>query len=345
MLPQCVTIFGWEEDKKMEALHELGLALIRLFQENYPQLEGIFRFISALGQEEFYLLVMPLVYWCISKPFGKQVGYLFLMSIGVNAIAKQAFRSPRPYWIDPAVGVVEQEGYGMPSNHAQNAAALYPFVAAWARRRWVWVLAIIGVLLVGASRIYLGVHFPTDVAGGLFLGLVLLLLAAGWWWYFAGQFSKRILGQKLLVAVMVPLVVAVLYVIVRLIIGEAELDVPWTGHIPEAERESVDAIATAVGALWGFGVGVALEASRVRFRTEGALWLRALRFVLGIAVTVALWAGLDTLFPDDPLWLAVPLRIIRYLLVTLWVAYYGPMLFVRLRLAPADPAPEISMKL
>lgn len=329
----------------MESLQELGLALIRLFQESYPQLVGFFTFVSALGQEEFFLIVMPLIYWCLSKPFGKQLGYLFLMTIAVTAIAKQAFRWPRPYWLDPSVGLATQEGYGMPSGHAQNAAALYPFVAAWIRRRWAWVVAFALILLMGASRIYLGVHFPTDVAAGYILGFLLLALAAGFWWYLAEDFSKRILGQKLLAAVTVPLIVAAVYIIVRLVIGEASLDVPWAEHVPQAERDSVDAIATAVGALWGFGIGVALEASRVRFRTEGAIWQRVLRFIVGITITVGLWAGLDAVFPDDPLWLAIPLRIIRYLLVTLWVAYYGPMLFVRLRLAPADPQPEISMKI
>jgi len=329
----------------MESLHDLGLALIRLFQESYPQLGGFFRIVSAFGQEEFFLLIMPFIYWCLNKPFGKQLGYLFLMTTAVNTIAKQAFRWPRPYWLDPAVGLSTQEGYGMPSGHAQNAAALYPFVAAWVRRRWVWALAIFGVLLMGASRIYLGVHFPTDVAGGFVLGFLLLALAAGWWWYLAGRFSKRILGQKLLVAVVVPLVVAALYIAVWLIIGEPDRSLPWAAYIPEAERDTVDGIASAVGALWGFGVGVALEASRVRFRTAGPVWQRALRFLVGMVVTLALWAGLDAVFPDDPLWLAIPLRIIRYLLVTLWVAYYGPIVFVRLRLVTADPMPEMSMKL
>jgi hypothetical protein len=163
--------------------------------------------------------------------------------------------------------------------------------------------------------------------------------------YFAEGFSKRILGQKLLVALIVPIVVGVVYVILWLIIGPVDRSVPWTPFIPVAERNAVDTVAAAVGALWGFGAGAVLEASRVRFRTDGPIWQRALRFILGIAVGLAIWEGLDRVFPDDPLWLAIPLRIIRYLLLLLWVAYYAPMVFVRLRLAAADPPQEISMKL
>jgi membrane-associated phospholipid phosphatase len=329
----------------MESLHELGLAFIRLFQESYPQLAGFFLIISALGQEEFFLLVVPLIYWCLNKPFAKQLGYLFLVSAAVNAIAKQAFRWPRPYWLDRSVYLTTEVSYGMPSGHAQHAAALYLFTAAWVRRRWAWIVAILGIVLVGISRVYLGVHFPTDVLGGLILGFLLLALAAGWWWYFAADFSKRILGQKLLIAVIVPLAVGIVYIILWWIIGQPDLTVPWKPFIPVAELSAVNLTATAVGALLGFGVGAVLEGSRVRFRTDGPVWQRSLRYLLGMVVALAIWEGLDRLFPDDPPWLSIPLRIIRYLLLLLWISYYWPRLFVRLQLATADPAPEISMKL
>jgi membrane-associated phospholipid phosphatase len=329
----------------MESLHELGLALIRLFQESYPQLRGFFLVVAALGQEEFYLAVMPLIYWCVSKSFGKQLGYLLLMTVAVNAIAKQTFRWPRPYWIDRTVMLDTEPSYGMPSGHAQYATALLLFTAAQVRRRWAWGLAILAVLIVSAGRVYLGVHFPTDVVGGLVLGLLLLAFAAGWWLYFAEGFSKRILGQKLLVAVAVPIAVGLVYVVLWLIIGPADRSVPWKPFIPVAERNAVDTVAAAVGSLLGFGAGAVLEGSRVRFRTDGPIWQRALRYIVGMAVALTIWEGMDRIFPDDPLWLAIPLRIIRYFLLLLWIAYYAPMVFVRLRLATADPPPEISMKM
>jgi hypothetical protein len=42
--------------------------------------------------------------------------------------------------------------------------------------------------------------------------------------------------------------------------------------------------------------------------------------------------------------LALPLRIFRYALVTLWASYFAPLVFVRLRLADADPRPEMSLR-
>ena len=68
----------------------------------------------------------------------------------------------------------------------------------------------------------------------------------------------------------------------------------------------------------------------------------AIRCLPGTAV---IWLGLGAVFPDDPLWLAIPLRILRYFLATLWMSYYAPALFVRLRLAAASPESEIKLEL
>jgi len=149
----------------------------------------------------------------------------------------------------------------------------------------------------------------------------------------------------MLVAILVTLIIALLYVATLLIIGAPDLSVPWAEFIPEAELSTISEMATAVGALLGFGIGIILESSRVRFRANGPLSKKIGRYLLGIIVTVIIWRGLGLIFPRDPLWLAIPLRIFRYALVTLWASYFAPMTFVRLRLAEADPPPQINLSL
>ena len=104
-------------------------------------------------------------------------------------------------------------------------------------------------------------------------------------------------------------------------------------------------MVTAVASLLGAGIGLVLEPSRVRFLVAGPIWQRAVRYLLGMAVAVAIWAGLGQVFPDDPLWLALPLRLLRYALLTLWVTYYAPWVFVKIRLAKATPDPGINLSL
>lgn len=328
----------------MEGLTQLSLEWTRWLQENYPQLEGFFQAITTLGNEEFFLATMPLLYWCIDKRLGRQLGFIFFVSIAVNTTLKQAFREPRPFWIEPDLGLADTSGYGIPSGHTQYATTLYLAIAAAVHRFWAWLLALLLIFLMGLSRIYLGQHFIQDVIAGFLVGLILLTALFLWNRYAAPGFSKRLLGQRMLAVLGVVLALALAYAGVRYLIGAPDMNVPWAAFIPEAELSSITEIATAVGALLGFGVGILFEGSRVRFRADGPLLKRAGRYILGIIVTVIIWQGLGAIFPREPLWLALPLRVLRYALVTLWAAYLAPLLFVRLGLAEADPPPSLALR-
>ncbi|MCA9936575.1 MAG: phosphatase PAP2 family protein [Ardenticatenaceae bacterium] len=327
----------------MEPLFDLGLQATRWLQATYPQLEGFFRFISTLGLEEFYLAIVPLIYWSIDKRLGRNLAYVFLFTNSWNVLFKHALRGPRPFWFDSSLELWPEDSYGIPSGHAQMATAVYLFIAGWLRKGWVWFVAVLGVILMGVSRVYLGAHFIHDVVAGILISLIILIGYIIWQQRFAMPFGKRILGYRLMIAILVPIGLALLYVVIRLLIGAPDESVQWAAYIPVAELAGLEGMATAVGSLLGAGIGLTLENGRVRFKTQGSLWQRLLRFLLGIIVTLALWRGLSLIFPADPLWLGIPLRIFRYAITLLWVAYYAPMLFVRLRLAEAEPAPQITM--
>ena len=329
----------------MDAIFDIGLDVTRWLQDSYPQLRVFFQFISALGETEFYLLLFPLLYWSVDKRVGKHVAYLFLLAAASNSLLKQAFRGPRPFWLDDGVGPGAAEGYGVPSGHAQITAVIYPFLAYQVRRRWFTILTVLFVFLMCLSRIYLGVHFVHDVLLGLLLAGLIFVGYALWQRQLATKLDKRILGQRLLVVLAVPIVFTLLYVIVRLIIGEVDTAVSWRTHLDLAERESVEAMVTSVAALFGFGIGVLFEGSRIRFLATGPVWQRVLRYVVGMVGTAVIFFGLRAVLPEDPLWLGLVLRFVRYLLTLLWVSYYAPLFFVWVKLAKAEPDPGITLTL
>lgn len=301
--------------------------------------------ISELGSEKLYFVLLSLIYWCLDKRLGKFLGYVFLLTAMLNTMTKGLLRQPRPYWLDPSVALTEEDGYGLASGHTQLAATFYFFLAGWYGKFWLWLVALAAVFTIALSRIYLGAHFVQDVLAGMLMALLLLLLAALWRRKLASRFEKRNLGRRLLVLVTVPLALLAVYVAVLLVLGSPDLGVPWAAYIPAADRAARETMATALGATLGYGIGILFEGSRVRFQTAGTFWQRAARFVLGVGVAFVLWAGLDLLFPVMPEWLGLPLRALRYFLVFLWISYFAPWVFVRLRLAAADPQPEIKVSL
>ncbi|MGH9223295.1 MAG: bifunctional DedA family/phosphatase PAP2 family protein [Acidimicrobiales bacterium] len=80
------------------------------------------------------------------------------------------------------IGLVAGDGFGFPSGHATHAIAVYGALAylaagwlrAWSAKVAVWTAAVVLVALIGFSRVYLGVHWATDVLGGYALGAVWL---------------------------------------------------------------------------------------------------------------------------------------------------------------------------
>lgn len=325
----------------MQELYQLSNALAAWVQNTYPQLLGLMTAISTLGSEEAYLLILPAFYWCIDKRLGRQLGYLFLFTVLINNMFKGGLRQPRPFWLDADLQLAEEAGFGIPSGHVQNATVIMLLLAARGRRWWGWVAGLVYVLLMGLSRFYLGVHFLHDLLGGFIVGLFVLALFYIGQSLYVSRFSNRILGQRLLLLLIIPTFLAAIYVGVMLLLGPPDSDVAWAAFVPPAIVTTHEDVISAVAGLLGFGVGMLLESSRIRFRVEGPLWKRVVRYVIGIGVALAIWGGLRAIFPAEPLWLALPLRFLRYLLLLLWVTYFAPWVFVRLRLATADPESEI----
>ncbi len=329
----------------MDALSDLSLEFTRWLQANYASMESYISYVSVIGLSEVYFLAVAIIYWCLEKDLGRSMAYVMSVSVVFNSLLKHLFGDPRPYWIEPDIGLGEEESYGLPSGHAQSATVFYGLLALYLKRAWVWILVILFILLMAFSRVYLGVHDLEDVVAGILLGVFILFGYLLWIRYAAKRFANRILGQRLLLAILVPLFLTGLYALFLFLLGEPEKSVAWASKIDLAERASFGNMARSVGILAGLGVGFVLEVSRVRFLVAGPIWQRILRFVIGSVVGFLILWGLGQILPDDPLGLAIPLLLIRYFFLALWIAYYAPWVFVRLRLAKARPEPEVSITL
>ena len=154
----------------MDVLIQNGIDWIIAIQSLGSWLELPMQFFTFFGNENFFFLVLPLIYWSVDASLGLRIAFILATSNYLNAIVKVLFAAPRPYWMSANVEPLSVEHtFGIPSGHAQNSAAIWGMTAAGATgagKRWAWITAFVLVFLIGFSRLYLGMHFVHDVLLG-----------------------------------------------------------------------------------------------------------------------------------------------------------------------------------
>jgi hypothetical protein len=87
------------------------------------------------------------------------------------------------------------------------------------------------------------------------------------------------------------------------------------------------------GGFFGLGVGAILARRIARFDAAGPILLRLARFLIGVIGLLALWRGLPFIWPKEPEAIALIFRFIRYALMTSWITFLAPWLFLKGNLA------------
>lgn len=145
-----------------------------------PIILSIMKFISFIGSGYFLfpLLSSVIIYTLIKKKYyiSKVLIASSLGSWALNYILKFLFNRTRP--LD--FFLVEQGGLSYPSGHSMVSMSLYLSFAYLIckdqyfkdKKKIIYGAALADVLLMGVSRIYLGVHWPTDIIGGFLMGYI-----------------------------------------------------------------------------------------------------------------------------------------------------------------------------
>lgn len=142
-----------------------------------PVFTDVMIFISFLGGTYFLILAIIttiLLLWKRHKKDAVMFLVIFLSGVELNALLKEIFQRPRP--LEPLIHQLE---YSFPSGHAMNSFVFYGaltyFVFWHMKNKKLGLFFSIGagllVLAIGVSRVYLGVHFPSDVLAGFLVGL------------------------------------------------------------------------------------------------------------------------------------------------------------------------------
>ena len=322
----------------MDGLVQIGVEWITAVQSMGGWLEGPMRFFTFLGTQDFFFLVLPLIYWSIDSVLGVRVAMILLTSAALNFYAKLWFAGPRPYWVsDRVVPYSAELSFGIPSGHAQNAVAVWGIIASGFRKSWAWVAAFALAFLIGFSRLYLGVHFVHDVVVGWLLGSALLWIFLRFWEPAAAWLRTKTFTQQTLISFGVSVVMILVGLLSALRLGGFVLPQTWAdnalrvGDLPDPI--SMEDSITFAGTFFGIAFGLAWITLKGGYEASGSTTQRALRFVIGLIGVLILWRGLGLVFPAGDDFLAYAFRYFRYFLVGFWIFAGAPWLFFRIKLA------------
>jgi membrane-associated phospholipid phosphatase len=300
-----------------------------LWLQSAPALALPMAAVSALGSPVFYLGLIAVLAWWRERPFALELGMLFAVSAIVNDLAKLLVHAPRPYWVSADVLPLEVQGsFGFPSAHAQLAFSIWGLIALRLRRPGAALAAAAVVFAIGVSRIALGVHYPVDVLGGWLIGAAVLAAFVS-----AGPAAFRAAGRmtprgRILAAFVLSFAAVGASAAVAGAVGPWAPDPSWTGLVAGLAPVSIEYTLIAAGFGLGLVLGHELDRGCRSFRSRPAGLAGT---VLGLAVMVLLWFGVEAVLPrggpgaDVVIYLAAAA-------IGAWCMAGAPALFCRLGL-------------
>lgn len=282
-----------------------------------PVLNEFMLLITKLGEETAFLVLALIVFWCVDK----RRGY-FTMAVGFFGILASQWmkilcRIPRPWVKDPDFSILEAareaaDGYSFPSGHTQSAFGTLGAIAVTSRGRTVQVLCAVLAVLVGISRMYIGVHTPQDVLVGALLSIFFLAVL------YRPMMKKEGRGTPAVIAVLTAFTAAYL-IFMETYPFPADTD---ADNLQSALKNAY----TIGGCMAGLLIVYPLEKRYVNFSEKAVWWAQLLKAVLGLVLVLAVKEGLKA--PLDALFAGhLASRAVRYGLIVLFAGLVWPMSF------------------
>ena len=281
-----------------------------------PGLNELMLAVTTLGEETAFLVIGLILFWCVSKRQGYYVMAVGFLGTIANQFLKITCRVPRPWVKDPNFTILEQareaaDGYSFPSGHTQMAVGTFSSIAIANKQLWLRIVCIVLAVLVGLSRMYIGVHTPADVLVGAAMAVVI-----------AFALQPLMLGKKDRTFAVLAAVTAVS--VANLLFMELY---PFPADTDAHNLESAFKNAyTMLGCSLGLLVVYPVEKKYIRFPEKAVWWAQILKVVLGLAVVLAVKEGLrsplETLFAGH-----LAARAVRYFLIVLAAGLLWPLTF------------------
>lgn len=246
----------------------------------YPFMHTLMTALSLLGDELFFASVFPVLLWCFDPALVRTTILMWSLCIFTGQAAKDIFELPRPSHRD----IVKCERhfhleYGFPSTHAQITLVLFVTITDFVRDHYnvhpQWLIfAVLLSLMVGLSRVYLGVHSVMDLMGGYTLGLCQILL--NWCFNFSDIVDSWLQSHSAWHLILVAAVFVLIYPY-----NTREYSPAWGNCV----RGIASGCGCAIAVMWLYDPSMPAQPHVPQLWTSYAIALA--RVVVGLAATLA----------------------------------------------------------
>ncbi|SCC24271.1 phosphatase PAP2 family protein [Bacillus wiedmannii] len=272
-----------------------------LFLEWMTSVEGsvltiLFKLISSIANETLYLVIISILYWCVSKRKAFHMIVMLCFSGYIGIVVKEFMKIPRPYTYEGIQALYEKSaaGYSFPSTHVQLATTFWGSFMMLCKKRIIWIIGIIFIILVATSRLYLRVHWLSDIIGAILISVIVVYLYTK----VTGELSDRkfILLQRIVLAVAL-----IMYFM----------------------TDQIDNLKL-LGVLTGSTIGIMLENHFIKMNENNNLKIQVVKTVLGLSFMLMMQLILKKVIPD--------MYYVRYVLTGITITFICPFIFHMLRL-------------
>lgn len=272
-----------------------------------PNFEFFFRYITEFGGTLIYLGIFFMLFWGINKKFAKNLVLIYIISNFVNFYAKSFIGNPRPdqsNWI-----LIGASHLSTPSGHAMSTTVVWGYIGVKMKNMLTLLISVLIIILVGFSRMYLGVHWLGDILTGWLFGLIILSLAN------IIEKSEIKLWQNKELNIYIMLI----------IIGFIALIVTEFVNISKYN------FGTVGGQFIGIGLGFILEYKFVNFDLElekKKKWKIIIRIFIGIFMVAIIYLGLYLIIDSNIFWQVA----LQYIIVFVVGIFLWPYVFKKINL-------------
>jgi len=275
--------------------------MVKLQEFRTPILNKLVEFITITAEETLIIVVMCIIFWCISREYG----YKLILSVVIAAVSNSALKTilnvDRPWIKDDRIIPIRQEtatSSSMPSGHTQTGSSMWFSISRSFRKKLLIIISYVMMISIAASRVYLSVHTPQDVLVALVLSVVGVLLA------------HRLVDIALKNNSTFVFTILALIGFIGLFFFKGEAYYKMTGL------------------LIAFPLAFFLENKYVVFQAKAKFYKQILKIVIGFIVVLIFKEGLKFILPESVIFEAV-----RYFFVGISAIYLAPQIFVSLGLS------------